>query len=164
MQTKLSWKKNFFSGLYTIYSNSQQIGELKDVPFTQTATGELNGKKYIFKAIGFFKQRTDIIDVAENKVIGVITYNDWMTKASISVNNETINWKYDNWLSTKWSIFSSKGIKIQYSGSSTTGQIDSNVDDPLLLLSGLYVTNYYWQTTIAVLVAVFVPLWTVVLH
>lgn len=164
MQTKLRWKKKIFSNLYNIYSNGQQIGKLKDKTFSQTATGELNGKEYTFKTKGFFKQHTEIIDNLENKVIGEIKYNNWMTKATISVDNKTINWKYDNLWNTKWSIFNSEGIKIQYSGSSTSGQIDSNIDDALFLLSGLFVTNYYWQMTIAVLVAVFVPIWTTVLR
>ncbi|MBN2812612.1 MAG: hypothetical protein JXQ80_00975 [Bacteroidales bacterium] len=163
MQTKLTWKKNFFSNLYNIYANGQQIGNLKDKSFSQISNGEFNGKKYTFKTKGFFKQHTEIIDHVENSVIGEIIYNNWMTKATISIDKKSVNWKYDNVWNTKWSIFNSEGINIQYTGSSSKGQIDSNTDDALLLLSGLFVTNYYWQMTIAVLVAVFVPLWVTVL-
>jgi hypothetical protein len=162
MQTKLRWKKNLFSSSTIIYSNGQRIGELKDKTFSQTANGELNGKKYSFKTKGFFKQQTDIIDGFENKVVGEITYNNWKTNAIISIDNKTINWKYDNLWNTKWSIFDSEGINIKYSGSSTSGQIDSNIDDSMILLSGLFVTNYYWQKTVAVLVAVFVPIWSAI--
>jgi hypothetical protein len=66
-------------------------------------------------------------------------------------------------LNTKWSIFNSEGIRINYSGSSTNGRIESNTEDDLLLLSGLYVTSYYRQLTIAILIAVFVPIWTTLL-
>ena len=159
MQTNLRWKKGLFSSSYDIYLNDKQIGKLKNNTFSQTADGELNGKKYTFKTEGFFNQHTEIIDNLENKVIGKITYNNWMTKATIIVNTKIINWKYDNLWNTEWSIFNYEGINIKYSGSSTNGQIYSNVDDELLLLSGLFVTNYYWQMTIAVLVAVFVPIW-----
>ena len=163
MQTKLRWKRNLFSSSTIIYSNGQRVGELKDKTFSQTAIGVLNGKKYSFKTKGFFKQETEIIDSFENKVVGEITYNNWKTNAIISIDNKKINWKYDNLWNTKWSIFNSEGIKIQYSGTSTSGQIDSNIDEAVLLLSGLFVTNYYWQMTAAVLVAVFVPIWTTVL-
>lgn len=78
MQTKLTWRKNYFSNLYSIYSNGQQIGKLKDKTFSQIANGELNGKEYTFKTKGFFKQHTEIIDNSENKVIGEIIYNNWM--------------------------------------------------------------------------------------
>ena len=158
MNTNLKWKKSLFSSTYSIYSNDQLIGKLKDKSFSQTAYGELNGKKYIFKTKGFFKQHTEIFDNKDNKLIGEITYNNWMTKASLLVNNKKTNWKYDNLWNTKWSIFDSEGIEIKYTGSSTSGQIDSNSDDSLLLLSGLFVTNYYWQVTIAVLIAVFIPI------
>lgn len=164
MQTNIRWEKDFFSNLYNIYSNSQQIGKLKNKPFSQTASGELNGKEYIFKTKGFLQQRTEIIDSIEDKVVGEITYNNWMTKATITVANKTIGWKYDNFWNTKWSIFSSEGINIKYSGSSTNGQIDSNIDDALLLLCGLFVTNYYWQMTVAVFIAVFVPIYTTILN
>jgi hypothetical protein len=55
-----------------------------------------------------------------------------------------------------------KVLKIKYSGSSTQGRIESNSDDALLLLSGLFVTNYYWHVSVAVLVAVFLPIWTTI--
>lgn len=163
MQSKLKWRKNFFSNLYSIYSNGQKIGILKGKTFSQTSNGELNGRKYTFKTKGFFKQHTEIIDDSENKVIGEITYNNWMTKATISVDYKKNNWKYDNLWNTKWSVFNTEGIDIKYSGSSTSGQIDANTDDSLLLLSGLFVTNYYWQMTIVVVIAVFAPVWTTVL-
>jgi len=159
MRTNLKWEKGFFSNLYNIYSNGQQIGKLKDKTFTQTANGELNGEKYTFKTKGLFKQHTEIIDSLENKVIGEITYNNWMTKATISINGKTINWKYDNLWNTKWSISNSEGINIKYSGSSLSGQIDSNTDNSLILLSGLYVTNYYWHMAIVIFVAAFIPIW-----
>jgi len=164
MKTNLRWEKEFFSSTYSIYSNNQLIGKLKDKTFSQSADGELNGKKYTFRTKGLFKQHTEILDKAENKVIGEITYNTWMTKASLSFYDKKANWKYDNLWSTKWSIFDSAGIEIKYSGLSKKGQIESNSDDPLLLLSGLFVTNYYWQMTVVVLVAVFVPIWATVLN
>jgi hypothetical protein len=144
--------------------NGQQIGKIKDKTFSQTANGELNGKEYTFKTKGFFKQHTEIIDRSENKVVGEITYNNWMTKATILVNTKKINWKYDNLWNSKWSIYNSEGVNIKYSGSSTSGQIDSNTDDSLLILCGLFVTNYYWQMSVAVLVAVLVPIWTTALR
>ena len=79
------------------------------------------------------------------------------------IGDKTINWQFDNLWNTKWSIFNSEGIKIQYSGSSTSGQIDSSIDDALLLLSGLYVIDYYWRKKIVLIVAVFIPIWTSVL-
>ena len=61
METTLRWKKSLCCELCKIYSNGQQVGKLKEELFSQKAIGELNGKEYIFKTKGFFKQHTDII-------------------------------------------------------------------------------------------------------
>lgn len=159
MKTNYSWTKGLFSNLYSIYSNGALVGNLKDKSFSQTAQGKVNGKEYIFKTKGFLKQYTEIIDSSENRIIGEITYNNWKTKATISLNNKTINWKYDNAWNTKWSLFDSTGVLMNFSGSSSKGQINSNVDDELLILAGLFVTNYYWQTTTAVIIAALIPIW-----
>jgi hypothetical protein len=164
MKINLIWKGGLFSNSYSIYSKGELIGKVKNRTFSQTAIGELDSKEYQFKTKGFLNQHTEIIDNLEKKVIGEISYKSWMTKATISVNSKTISWKYTNIWSTKWSLFDSEGINIKYSGSSAKGQIDSNVDDALLILSGLVVTNYYWQMSIGLLVAVFVPIWKIVLN
>jgi hypothetical protein len=163
MKTRLNWKKEIFTSTYSIYSNNQLIGKLKDKTFSQSASGELNGRKYIFRTKGLFKQHTEILDEAENRVIGEINYNTRMTKASLYINNKEASWKYDNMRNTKWRIFDTEGIEIKYTGTSRKGQIDANTDDELLLLCGLFVTNYYWQWTIIFLVAVFIPIWVSVL-
>ncbi len=159
MNKKLNWKKGLLSDTYRIYSNYQQIGELRNSMFSQTAIGEINGKEYTFKTKGFFTQYTEIYDNAENSVIGEITYGSWMNKAFISIRNKDINWKYDNMWNTKWSLKDSKGTQINYAGSSTGGKIDSNVDDDLLLLTGLYVTNYYWQMTLIIVMVFMLFIW-----
>jgi hypothetical protein len=159
MKILYNWKKIFFSDTYKIYSHSKHAGELKNKAFTNTSYGEFNGLQFMFKTTGFFKQKTRIYDKYKN-VIGEINYNNLMTKAALSLNNKRFNWKYDNLLNTKWRIFNAEGIEIKYSGSSLNGIIESNTDDALLLLSGIFVTNYYWQITVAVLIAVFVPLFS----
>lgn len=164
MKSNLKWKKQLFSSTYSIYSNNQFVGKLKDKSFSQKAIGEFNGKEYTFKTKGFFNQNTEIIDNEKNKVIGKITYSNWKTKATLSIIDKSIYWKYDNVWNTKWSLFDNKGIEIKYTGTSSSGQIESNTDDALLLLSGLFVTNYYWQMSIAVFVAIFVPIFTTILN
>jgi len=164
MKTILNWKKGIFADTYNIYSQGKLIGKMKNNCFSQSANGELNRMKYTFKTKGLFKHHTQIQDNQTNNIIGEIIYNNWMTKATLSIQNKKAYWKYENIWSTRWSIFNSEGIQINYSGCSTSGKIESNAEDDLLLLSGLFVINYNWQMTIAILVAVFVPIWTTALH
>ena len=159
MITYLKWKKKIFSNLLSIYSNKQKVGELKNKCFSESAQGELNGKKYIFKTKGVFKQHTEIIDGEDNEVIGTITYNSWKSKATVSIGEKTLNWEYSNFWHTKWSVYNSNCLSIRYSASCSHGQIDSGTDDPLIILSGLYVSNYYSQTIMQVFLLVLIPLW-----
>lgn len=158
MQTNLKWNKGMFSNMYKIYSNGTQVGSLSDNSFSQSSVGVFGDKKYKFQTTGLFDQKTQVIDAANNKSIGVINYSNLMTKATITINGKIINWKYDNMWNTKSSISNSEGIDIKYYKSSSGGKIESNTDDELLLLAGLFVINYYWQMTIAVLV-IFIPIW-----
>jgi len=164
MQTNLTWKKGGFSNLYRIYRADKQIGTLKDKSFNQIAYCEYEGKEYTFKTKGFFKQHTEIIDSRENTVIGKITYDSWKTKATISIDGKIINWQYNNFWNTKWSLSSEEGTAIHYAGSTVKGKIDSNADDPLLIVSGLFVTYYYWQISLAVIIAVLIPAWITVIN
>jgi hypothetical protein len=156
----LKWKKGVFSGKYSIYGNSSQIGELKDNMFSKKARGQLNSKSFTFRTTGFFQQRTQIYDDSNNEMVGEISYNNWMTKATLTTYDKVTNWKYNNAWNTKWSLSGQDGTKVRYAGASNKGTIESNTDDELLLLSGLYVTNYYWQMTLVILFAVFIPLWS----
>ena len=164
MNTSLRWKRSFFSNMYRIYSNGQLVGKLQEKTFSKSADGVLNGEKYSFRTNGIFTQQTVIIDVKDNKVIGEITYSNWRSKATLVTLSNKVYWTYDNPWNTKWSISNSSGIKIKYAGSSTSGRIDSNTEDALLLISGLFVTNYYRQVSIAVLIAVFIPIWASIRH
>lgn len=158
MKASLTWSKVWSSNLSNIYSDGKPIGSL-DESFSKSVKGTFNGKEYIFKTHGFFKNNADIIDSSEDKVIGSIEFGNWMTKARITVNGKTINWKYDNISSTKWSISDSNGVIMSFSGFGSKGQIDTELDDGLLVLTGLFVTNYYWQITLFILLfAVFIPI------
>ena len=163
MRTILTWKKGLFSNTYSLFSNGTLTGELTDKTFSKYAHGELNGKKYTFRTTGIFKQHTEILD-EDNRMIGMIAYYSMMTRATITLDGRAIKWKYDNPWNTKWRIYSPEGIEVKYSGSSTHGQIDGNTDEALLVLIGLFVTNYYWQLTIVVLLVVFLPIWMSVLN
>lgn len=164
MKTRLTWRKGAFSTTYKILSNGQQIGQLQDNAFKQTSDGEIRQKKYRFKTKGLFKQLTHIIDPETNEVIGNIEYNSWMTKATIHFSDRDIYWKYDNRWQTKWSMQDEKGVYMSFAGGMTKGSIECDDPEDLLVLTGLFVTNYYTQAGIAVFVAVFIPIWISVIN
>ena len=164
MSVNLYWGKRPFFNTYQICSAYYPVGKLFYKTFSQKAFGELNGKKYAFKTSGFFKPVTRIIDNSTNKTVGSITYSNRMTTAIIEINGKKLNWKFNNWRNSKWQISKSDNILIKYDGSSTGGQIRSNSDDDLLLLSGLFVSNYYWQMSILVVLLSFTTICLSLFH
>lgn len=159
MKTILSWKRGAFSTTYQIYSGERSIGQLHNQSFKQTSQGRINKKRYAFKTKGVFKQETQILDGDSKKVLGNISYNSMMTKATIQLSDRTVFWKYDNGWQTKWRIFDDTHTLMKFAGKSTRGSIEYENADDLLVLTGLFVTNYYQQAMIAILVAVFIPIW-----
>lgn len=158
MKTNLTWTKGVFNSLYKIYSSGNLIGDIKEKPLTQSAKASLNGREYLFRTHGFFNQITEIIDNTDNQVIGQVEYNTWRNKATITINGKTINWKYDNLWNTRWSLSDPTGTIMKFNSSVTQGYIDTNLDDELLVLTGLFVKNYYLQMAFTVFfVAVIIP-------
>jgi hypothetical protein len=160
MKTTLIWKKRFFKKTYEIFANNSQVGKLVENTWCNAAEGEINNKKYQFKTLGFFKQKTQIIDAESESVIGTIVYNSFMTKATIEYLGQIAYWRYNNIWNTKFSITDNDGNQISFHGSSSNGKLEFDKPNDLLVLTGLYVTNYYWQMTIVTLIIIFIPIRT----
>lgn len=161
MKTSLTWTKGVFSNLYKIHANGDHIGDLKERSFSQSAKGSIRGKEYLFRMHGFFNQSTEIVDSTNNKIVGKIQYNSWRSKATITLNGKTINWKYDNVWNTQWSLSDSDGTIMKFNSSTTKGHINARLDDELLALTGLFVKNYYMQMAFFVIfIAVIIPVLT----
>jgi len=159
MKTVLNWKKGTFSSTCRIFSGEELLGELKDNSFKQTANGIIRQKKYRFVTKGLFKQETQILDGESNQVIGNISYNSMMSKATIQFADRSVSWKYDNTWQTRWSLYDEQGIRMKFAGKYSKGTIEFDEEDDLLVLVGMFVTNYYQQAMIVILVAVFVPIY-----
>ncbi len=159
MKTLLNWKKGAFSSTCRIFSGERMLGELSEHAFKRTAYGHIRNKHYRFRTDGLFRQETRIIDGKNNQAIGTISYNSMMSKATIQFADRTVSWKYDNAWQTRWSLSDDQGILMKFAGGFSRGTIEYEKDDDLLVLTGMFVTNYYQQAMIAIFVAVFIPIW-----
>lgn len=163
MLTDLKWEKGLLDNEYKLYSDGKQLGSLINNLLSKTDTGIINNREVLFRKENILKNQFQIIDSTEDKVIGEIIYNEWMNKATITIEDKTVKWKSNNLSSTQWRLFNEDGFEIKYSGSFTGGQINSSTDDLLLILCGLYLTHYFWQITITVLIITLMPLMTTIL-
>lgn len=165
MKTVLNWKKGAFSSTCRISSGEETIGELANYTFKQTAEGVIRNKRYFFKTKGLFKQETQITDAESDRVIGNISYASMMSKATIQLKDRTIFWKYDTGWQTRWSLYNDRGPLMKFASRNfSKGSIEFEEEDDLLVLTGLFVTNYYQQAMIAIMVAVFIPIWVSVIN
>lgn len=154
MDQKLNWTKGVFDQSYQIKSGDNPIGHFKEHFWGDGAEAEINEKRYRFQTKGFLNQNTQIIDGDEDEVIGNITYNTWRTKAHIHYPEGTATWENANMWGTKYKVVDEDGNEILFNPSFTNGTIDANTQNDLLLLTGLFVANYYWQVTFIVMMMV----------
>jgi len=145
MKTTLTWKKNWWSSHFKIFADEEQVGMFISETFAITSVGELNLNRYRFDTKGFFKPKTTIVDRNDQSIIGEISYNGWSTKAIVSMGEVKFIWKHQNFWPMKYRLYRSRSPIIHYSSSAKGGQIQSEVDDDLLLLSGLHIASYYEQ-------------------
>lgn len=164
MKTLLHWKRGTFSSTYEIFEGENLIGKLKETAFSKSADGLIHDKGYRFTTKGLFKQETQIVEAETDQVLGTITYNSWKSKAYIQFDNQLIQWKYDNGWQTRWSLNNDDGIQMKFAGGMSKGTMECDHLDELLVLTGLFVTNYYRQIGIAVLVAILIPIWVATIN
>ena len=158
MSKNLRWKTSFFSSNYKIFDEEKQVGALKTKFFSSKILGILNNTSVMFKPKGFLKQYIEIIKEGSNEVVGVITFNSFMTNAIIIINGTSHNWKYTNAWNTKWHLFIDNILEIKYKSSYSKGKINSSSEDNTLLLTGLFVHLYYVRTMFVMFIAL-LPVW-----
>lgn len=159
MNSQITWKRKFFSNTTELFSGETKIGFFREYTWKQLADFEISGKLFQFKSTGFFKRETAIIDAQGNK-LGTIQFNSWHSKAIIHLNDKILTWKYDNFWNTRWSITDSTGTLINFNGSQSKGFIEPATIDPAIIGAGLFVTNYYWQTTAVIVIVALIPIIT----
>lgn len=140
---RLNWKKDFFGNTTKIYHKNAEIGKLINDSWSDSAVAEFNDKKYRFKKKDIFSNTTLISDTYENKIVGKIIFDSWNTKANIQIIDNKYVWKSENFWKSKWNLSDENGIIIDFESKSSSGIINSTVQNNLLIITGLYITNYY---------------------
>ncbi len=156
MKTELSWEKGIFSRAYTLFDNGKLAGYLKGELISQTLKGELKGRAYSFETSGIIKKNTIVYDMETYKRLAVITYDEFRSKAILSVDNRVLYFKYDNLLQNKWQLSEVSGVHIECTSTLNRGCINSTTDESILLLSGILVADYYKRSQTNVFISLIV--------
>ena len=157
MQRLLTWRKGLFDSNYQLYTNGEIKGSLIFSSWKNNARG-IALKNYYFTTEGFLNPITKIRDENHHQ-IAVINYNSWKLKATVTFNDlDHASWSYTNgWLS-QWAITNHRDKQIHYQSATGTGAVNSNNDDELMLLIGLFIREFFSRALIIVIMIIVISM------
>ncbi|GGG92745.1 MULTISPECIES: hypothetical protein [Pedobacter] len=156
MEQVLFWRKGLFDSNYQVISNGYLKFSLNFGTWKNTAIATTQSGIYLLKSEGFSKPETRILN-NQNETLATITY-DWLGfKARVVfASGETFDWRYQNsWLS-RWSLNNLKDKQILFSASAGNGNIHSNIDDDMLIFTGLFIREYYSRLLFGLIIFVII--------
>ncbi len=157
MEKKLTWTKGYFDSNYQLFDHGKISGSIHFENWNNDAKGMGLTTNISFKTEGFITPTTHIVN-DKNEIIGVIKYESWQTKATITMTSgEVYGWSFTNsWLSN-WMITDFKQQRITYKSNSGNGSIESSATDEIMLLTGLFIREFYARILIVILLILIIP-------
>jgi len=157
MTAKLNWTKEAFSREVVITSNSQTVGGLLGRFFERDVEATLFDTHIKFDVMGFLLHSVNIHDlVADNQIIGTITFHFGKRAELQLANGERYTWKRHNILMREWEMIREGATDaddrevVNYHLTrqffSDHGDISIEADVPqanVVILTGLFVRNYF---------------------
>ncbi|WP_293784377.1 hypothetical protein [uncultured Pedobacter sp.] len=160
MSKLINWKSDWLSGNFQLFVDGLQKGAITFGMWKSNAESTFEDQNYQFVSDGFWQSKTRIIDRKTNKVIAIITYDCWKSKALISLTNGgQYEWKSTGVWKSKWTVSNYKDEHIRYTSSSNSGAISSDTDNKLLVIAGLFIKQVYNRQTVFVMACI-VPIIT----
>ena len=156
MESHIIWKKKWFGNVHELYSRGMQVGSLTSKTFSYNSFAEYGKHRIRFQTNGFIKQETSIISEDSNTVIGTITYNTMKSKGTIKMDSEHLEWRSVNWTNSRWEILKDNEIIISSSNRMLDGSIISKDENPIQILIGLYISEFFNRSNVAVFMAIFI--------
>jgi len=127
-----------------IQSKKWGKGWLLRHPGAATSEARLKQSEYLFIAKGNFKQETYIHDKYTKELLGLITFNSLRTRADIRlVDNKLYRFRYVLPWMTAWNITYNQRIMVAFQSRWNKGVIEAKTDEEVLVLTGLYIRNFY---------------------
>lgn len=143
MNYDLNWGKDTFDSKYQVFSQGLLKYALNFVSWRNSAIATTQTGIYLFQSKAFNKAETLLVN-NKNEVLAVISFKWFELKATISfTTGDNFLFVYQkNWI-TQWSLNNGTDKQVFYKASTGSGLIKSNIDDELIILTGLYVREYF---------------------
>jgi hypothetical protein len=141
----ISWKKGLFSTAYQLFYGNQKAGYLKERTWSRKADGVLMETQVSFRKKGVFSSEAEIFDAETKKKLGEIEMSFWGNKTSITLDDKVFNWRFSNSWNSKWELLEGAHPIIKYKSGLLSGKAESQIEDELMLLTGLFIYNHFTQ-------------------
>jgi hypothetical protein len=148
----LTWQSNFGHTEFRIFRGKVIAGLLRTSLWKDDGYGELDGYMLRFRTTGFWKRKTELLDIEGSQVLGTIEYNVMRSRASITYGGETYYWKYASWTKRSWSVEFADGSAVFNSIGfwGNKGEIVTEQIAGAVVLSALFVHRHFARMTAAV--------------
>lgn len=142
MKNKFNWTQQKIKKIISIQAASSNIGKITFLRNNLTTEGEINNNSFTIKSRGHLNLYSDIIDKETQSIAGTIKGSFWTSKSTIDLQGKQYLFKYNSIWCKAWKVFSSKEeTLIDYTKLKEGGEIESNTENNMLLLIGLYIAN-----------------------
>lgn len=154
----LTWKKKWFDSTYHLFQEETPVGQLEPHTWKLLVTGSFNKKTFEFRRVGFFRNYVSINNVQNNIQEGSISFHKWTGKPTLTLRSgKPYALHYTNTWHSKWALSNNEDEIIYYKGNSTKGEVNTNNDNEILILSGLYLADNHWRLTLVILFVIIIP-------
>lgn len=156
MDKKLNWINEAFSRTLVIQEDGQPVGGMHRNAFGQDVDAHLHDLRIRFDVLGFLIQTVNIHDVANgNQIIGQIRFHFGKRAELTLKNGERYEWKRHNILMRDWDMIRegpddgehevvSYSLTRRFFGDHGDIALEDNRPTaPLVLLTGLFIRNYF---------------------
>lgn len=159
MEQYLTWTKGLFESSYQLFQNGETKGNLLFDTWKNQAKTMFTDHQLTFQTPGFFDSTTQIYN-EKAELIGTINFETWQTKAIVHLQNgERFFFHFTTGWYTKWEITDMKRKQISYDSDTSSGRIHTNTDDLAMLISGLYIREYFTRKLLMlILFVIFIPM------
>lgn len=143
MNYDFNWNKDTFDSKYQVFGQGLLKYALNFDSWHNSAIATTQTGIYLFKTQGFSNAESLLVN-NKNEVLAVITFNWLSLSAMIKFSgDDKFRFSYQrNWI-TEWSLNNGKDKQVFYKARTGSGQIKANIDDELIVLTGLYVREYF---------------------
>lgn len=168
MATKLSWVREAFSRETHLMENGVEVGRLHQAVFERDVDASLHDVQLRFDVTGFISHSVNVHDLkANNRIIATITLHFGHRAELKLANGAVYNWKRQNMLMRNWEMIREGSVgpgdnevvnyTLTYQFFAHNGDISTDLASPeaeIVILTGLFIRNYFQRRRRAVVAAV----------